>query len=184
MRIVIDKDVSEIQLLQESWEKSKPTYKVVATNESDEFVYAKGLKKVTEEVNAVYDVAWDSKFDDCKTKIVEVVGESENVIWSSDPKVQVCESVLVKEADEQQQGGDQNGGGDQGGGNNGGGDKNGDTSAKDAKTGQNKKGFFGKLKDAAGKLGDATKKALGGLAKGLNIIGVMTKQFSKDVLMK
>ena len=164
MRIVIDKDVSEIQLLQESWEKSKPTYKVVATNESDEFVYAKGLKKVTEAVNAVYDVAWDSKFDDCKTKIVEVVGESENVIWSSDPKVQVCESVYVKEAD--------------------GGDKNGDTSAKDAKTGQNKKGFFGKLKDAAGKLGAATKKALGGLAKGLNIVGAMTKQFSKDALKK
>ena len=185
MRIVIDKDVSEIQLLQESWEKSKPTYKVVATNESDEFVYAKGLKKVTEAVNAVYDVAWDDKFNDCKTKIVEVVGESENVIWSSDPKVQVCESVLVKEADEggNQNGGD-NGGGDQGGGNNGGGDKNGDTSAKDAKTGQNKKGFFGKLKDAAKSVGDATKKALGGLAKGLNIIGAMTKQFSKDALTK
>ena len=169
MRIVIDKDMSEIQLLQESWEKSKPTYKVVAVNESDEFVYARGLKKVTEAVNAVYDVAWDDKFNDCNTKIVEVVGESESVIWSSDPKVQVCESVLVKEADE--------------GGNNGG-DKNGDTSAKDAKTGQNKKGFFGKLKDAAKSMGDATKKALGGLAKGLNIIGAMTKQFSKDALTK
>lgn len=91
--------MSEIQLIQESWEKSKPTYKVVAVNESDEFVYARGLKKVTEAVNAVYDVAWDDKFNDCNTKIVEVVGESESVIWSSDPKVQVCESVLVKEVE-------------------------------------------------------------------------------------
>ena len=163
MRLVIDKDVSEVQLLQESWEKSKPTYKVVAVNEKDNFVYAKGLKSIHEAVDAVYDVAWDGNYDDCHKQIVEVIGESEKVIFSTNEKVQVCESVLFTEADDK---------------------KAGDTANKDAKTGQNQKGFFGKLKDAAGKVAAGAKKALQGLAKGLNIVGAMTKQFSKDALKK
>lgn len=162
MRLVIDKDISEVKLLQESWEKSKPTYKVVAVNESDTFVYAKGLKNINEAVNATYDVAWDPEYNDCHKEIVEVVGESEKVIFSTNDKVQVCESVLVSEAD----------------------DKNGDTAAKDAKTGQNKPGLMDKIKGAAKAVGDAAGKALKGLAKGMNIIGAMTKQFSKDALKK
>lgn len=114
MRLVIDKDVSEVQLLQESWEKSKPTYKVVAVNEKDNFVYAKGLKSIHEAVDAVYDVAWDGNYDDCHKQIVEVIGESEKVIFSTNEKVQVCESVLFTEADDK---------------------KAGDTANKDAKTG-------------------------------------------------
>lgn len=46
MRIVIDKDVSEIQQLNESWKKDRPTYKVLAVNKYDKFVYAKGLKTI------------------------------------------------------------------------------------------------------------------------------------------
>ena len=164
MIIEIDKDIPEIQLLQESWEKSKPSYKVVAVNETDRFVYAKGLKSINEAVNAVYDVAWDTDYDDCRKEIVEIVGESESIIWSSDPKVQVCESVVFSEA-----------------GNN---KKAGNTQNKDAKTGQNKPGLWDKVKGAAKAVGNAAGKALQGLAKGLNIVGAMTKQFSKDALKK
>lgn len=32
MRIVIDKDISEVKLLQEAYEKKMPTYKVMAVN--------------------------------------------------------------------------------------------------------------------------------------------------------
>ena len=164
MRIEIDKDISEIQLLQESWEKSKPTYKVVAVNETDRFVYAKGLKSINEAVDAVYEAAWDGAFDDCHKEIVEIVGESEKTIFSSDDKVQVCESVLFSEAGNQK--------------------KAGNAAKKDAKTGQNQPGMWDKIKGAAGKLADGAKKALSGLAKGLDIVGAMTKQFSKDMLKK
>lgn len=163
MRIVIDKDVSEIQLLQESYEKSKPSYKVLAVENGEKFVYGTKIRNINEAVDAVYDIAWDENFNDCQSEIVEVFGESEHVIWSSDPKVQVCESVLFVEAGD---------------------NKDGSTANKDAKTGQNQKGFFGKLKDAAGKAAAGAKKALQGLAKGLNIVGAMTKQFSKDALKK
>ena len=100
MRLVIDKDISEVKLLQESWEKSKPTYKVVAVNEADRFVYAKGLKSINEAVDAVYESAWDGAFDDCHKEIVEIVGESEKTIFSTNDKVQVCESVLFPEAED------------------------------------------------------------------------------------
>jgi hypothetical protein len=170
MRLVIDKDISEVQLLQESWEKSKPTYKVLAINEKDNFAYAKGLKSINEAVNAVYDVSWDTNYDDCRKEIVEIVGESESIIWSSDPKVQVCESIVFSEA-----------GNNKNAGNN---KKAGNTQNKDAKTGQNKGGLWDKVKGAAKAVGDAASKALQGLAKGLNIVGAMTKQFSKDALTK
>lgn len=56
MRLTLDKDIAEIQLLQESWEKSKPTYKVLAVNNEDKFVYAKELKTINEAVNSVYEI--------------------------------------------------------------------------------------------------------------------------------
>ena len=171
MRLVIDKDISEVKLLQESWEKSKPTYKVVAVNEADRFVYAKGLKSINEAVDAVYEAAWDGAFDDCHKEIVEIVGESEKTIFSSDDKVQVCESVIFSEAAAPKKGGNAQKGG-------------GKNAAKDDKTGQNKPGLWDKIKGAAGKLADGAKKALDGLKKGLNIVGAMTKQFSKDMLKK
>ena len=43
MRLVIDKDISEIQVLNESWKRSKPTYKVLAVENGEKFVYGKGL---------------------------------------------------------------------------------------------------------------------------------------------
>jgi hypothetical protein len=46
MRIVIDKDVSEIQKINESWKKDRPTFKVLAVNKYDKFVYAKNLKTI------------------------------------------------------------------------------------------------------------------------------------------
>ena len=142
MRIVIDKDISEIQLLQEAYEKGKPSYKVLAVENGETFVYGTKLRNIKEAVNAIYDIAWDENFNDCQSEIVEVFGESEHVIWSSDPKVQVCESVLVSEAEDGE-----------------------------------KKGLWDKIKGGA-------KKALDGLKKGLNIVGAMTKQFSKDMLNK
>lgn len=44
--------------------------------------------------------------------------------------------------------------------------------------------MWDKIKGAAGKLADGAKKALDGLKKGLNIVGAMAKQFSKDMLKK
>lgn len=44
MRIELDKDISEIKLLQESWEKSRPTYKVLAIENGEKFVYGKDLR--------------------------------------------------------------------------------------------------------------------------------------------
>ena len=93
MRIVIDKDVSEVKLLQESFEKSRPTYKVRAVNKDDKFVYAKGLKNINEACGAVYDVVFDPAFDDCEQEIVEVCEGKERILWSSDDKVLVQESV-------------------------------------------------------------------------------------------
>ena len=43
MRIVIDKDVSEIQLLNEAYLKTKPKYKVIAVENGEKFVYGKEL---------------------------------------------------------------------------------------------------------------------------------------------
>jgi hypothetical protein len=100
MRIVIDKDVSEVQLLQEAYEKSRPTYKVRAVNNDDKFIYAKDLKRINEACEVVYDIAFDSAFDDCESEIVELSNGKERVIWSSDAKVVVSESVLAGEEGE------------------------------------------------------------------------------------
>ena len=94
MRIVIDKDIPEIQLLQESWEKSKPTYKVVAVNECDRFVYAKDLKKIDEATDSALDMAWDKTFEDCSAQIVETKNGKDATIWSSDGKIVVSEGVF------------------------------------------------------------------------------------------
>lgn len=88
------------------------------------------MKRINEACDAVYELAFDSNFDDCEYEIVGIIGESESVIWSSD------ENSLVVEANKPAQ---------KGGGKN---------AAKDAKTGQNKPGFWDKVKGAAGKLAD------------------------------
>lgn len=59
MKIVIDKDVSEVKLLQEAYEKKMPTYKVMAVNKDDKFVYAKDLRRINEACDAACDVAFD-----------------------------------------------------------------------------------------------------------------------------
>lgn len=193
MRIVIDKDYPEIQKINESFqlEKLLPTYKVRAVEaDGEKFVYAKGLKKINEATDAVYDLAFDPTFDGCHYEIVEVERSgNERLLFSSDSKAIVTESVLM-EADNAGNGGG-NAGGNNGGGNNGGNTAPnkeqkaaGDTSAKDAKTGQNKKGLWDKVKGAAKSVGGAIGTALKGLANGLDIVGAMTKQFSKDMLKK
>ena len=98
MRIIIDKDIPEVKLLQEAYEKSLPTYKVRAVNKNDKFIYAKDLKRINEACDAVYDVVFDPAFDDCEQEIVEVCEGKERIIWSSDDKVLVQESVW-QEAD-------------------------------------------------------------------------------------
>lgn len=84
MRLVIDKDISEIQLLQEAYEKNKPSYMVMAVENGEKFVYGKKLT-INEVRNAVYDLAFDPMFGDVN---VEIVNESSNgnqeLIWSSD----------------------------------------------------------------------------------------------------
>ena len=97
MRIEIDKDISEIQLLQESWEKSKPSYKVVAVNETDRFVYAKDLKTIKEATDAVYAAYNDNAFSDCNIEIVGSAMGEEGTIWSSDDKALVSESTRFDE---------------------------------------------------------------------------------------
>lgn len=134
MRIVIDKDFNQRTLLQESYEKTKPTYKVCATNSEDRFVYATNLKNINEAVDATYDLAFDPIFDDCKYEICECLNGKEREVWTSDG------GILIKESDEEG-------------------------------------GFWSKL-------GNAAKKALDGLKKGINVVGAMTKQFSKDMLKK
>ena len=101
MRIVIDKDVSEIKLLQESFEKSRPTYKVRAVNKDDKFIYAKDLKRIDEATTAVFDVAFDPAFSDCHSEIIEVSEGVERTIWSSDEKTMVVESAFVSEEGEE-----------------------------------------------------------------------------------
>ena len=82
MRIVIDKDVSEIQQLNESWKKDRPTYKVLAVNEDDKFVYAKGLKTINEAVKSVYDIKMQPIFDDCQPEIYEITSKGQELLWS------------------------------------------------------------------------------------------------------
>ena len=97
MRIVIDKDFSEVKLLQEAYEKKMPTYKVKAVNQYDRFVYATDLKTINEAGNAVFDIGFDPVFDDCVAEIVESFEGKERVIWSSNSKTVVSESVVMNE---------------------------------------------------------------------------------------
>lgn len=97
MRIELDKDISEIKLLQESWEKSKPSFKVVAVNECDRFVYAKDLKTINEATDAVYAAYNDNTFSDCSIEIVGSAMGEEGTIWSSDDKALVSESTRFDE---------------------------------------------------------------------------------------
>lgn len=94
MRIELDKDISEIKLLQESWEKSKPSFKVVAVNECDSFVYAKNLKKIDEATDSALDMAWDKTFEDCSAQIVVTKNGKDATIWSSDGKIVVSEGAF------------------------------------------------------------------------------------------
>lgn len=99
MRIVIDKDCSEIQVLNESYmgEKMLPKYKVMAVEaDGEKFVYAKGLK-FDEATETVYDLAWDDNFQGCQAEIVESTADGDNIIWSSDEKTMVVESSVMNE---------------------------------------------------------------------------------------
>ena len=87
MRIVIDKDVSEIQMLNESWKKDRPTYKVRAVNADDKFVYAKGLKTLNEAANVMRDMLHDKMFSDCHPEISEVRKSGEKILWSAKSNV-------------------------------------------------------------------------------------------------
>ena len=127
MRIVIDKDFNQRKLLQESYEKTKPTYKVCATNSDDRFIYATNLKNINEAVDATYDLVFDPIFDDCKYEICECSNGKEREVWTSDG------GILIKESDEEG-------------------------------------GFWSKF-------GNAFKKTI-------DVVGAMTKQFSKDMLKK
>lgn len=164
MRLVIDKDISEIKLLHESWEKSRPTYKVLAIENGEKFVYGKQLR-FNEAINAVHDVAWDVNFNDCQSEIVEVLGESEHVIWSSDPKVQVCESMMVSEAAQKKAPSKKVP------------PKKNNAKNASARTKVAKPGLWDKIKGAAGK-------ALEKLKGAWNITKQLTGQFSKDMLNK
>ena len=89
MRIIIDKDISEIHLLNESYRKTMPTYKVVALENGEKFVYGKELA-FTEATATVCDLAFDPSFGkDCEAEIMAVVGESETPIWSSSQDLMV-----------------------------------------------------------------------------------------------
>lgn len=136
MRIVIDKDVSEIQQMNESWKKDRPTYKVLAVNESDKFVCAKGLKTVNEAVNSVYDIKMQSIFDDCHPEVYEVTSKGQELLWSGRPEI-------VSEAGENNK-------------------KNATASDKEKVMSKNKAGWFGKFVDwTKGLGGDIARRIMG-----------------------
>ena len=155
MIITIDKDSNERKILQESYEAKLPTYSVKAVNDNEKFIYAKGLKSINEAIDATYDLAFDKAFDDCKYEIYASINGESNVIWSSEKGVLISESTVLAEANGKNKG--------EGKGKSG--------------AGEGDKGFFAKL-------GDKAKSILGGLKKGIDIVGAMTKQFSKDMLTK
>lgn len=84
MRLIIDKDISEIQLLQEAYEKSKPSYMVMAVENGEKFVYGKKLT-FNEARETLYDLGFDPLFgNEVDAEIVEVVSESSSrTIWAS-----------------------------------------------------------------------------------------------------
>ena len=97
MRLVIDKDISEIQLLQEAYEKSRPSYTVMAVENGEKFVYGKKLT-FNEARETICDLAFDPLFgNDVDAEIVEVVSESSpRTIWASDQKTIVKESAMFE----------------------------------------------------------------------------------------
>ena len=99
MRIVIDKDVSEIQLMQEAYEKRLPTYKVLAVEaDGEKFVYGKELMKENV-VDAVKSLIGDCNFKGCQVEVVECSrdGKSTKTVWASDEKTLVTESKVFTE---------------------------------------------------------------------------------------
>lgn len=97
MRIVIDKDVSEIQKINESWKKDRPTFKVLAVNKYDKFVYAKDLKRINEAARAMSDMLHEEAFYDCQPEVYEVRQAGERMIWSSQQTVNESSTELVEE---------------------------------------------------------------------------------------
>lgn len=97
MRLVIDKDISEIQLLQEAYERSRPSYTVMAVENGEKFVYGKKLT-FNEARETLYDLAFDPLFgNEVDAEIVEVVSESSpRTIWASDQKTIVKESAMFE----------------------------------------------------------------------------------------
>ena len=99
MRIVIDKDYQDIQLLNEAYEKKLPTYKVLAVeSDGEKFVYGKGLL-LNEVSNALESLAEDGAFKGCKAEVVECSfdGKSSKTVWASDEKTVVEESTIIGE---------------------------------------------------------------------------------------
>ena len=99
MRLVIDKDISEIQLLQEAYEKKLPTYKVLAVEaDGEKFVYGKGLL-VREVSTALGNLREDAMFKECNAEVVECShdGNPIKTVWASDNKVVVSESTVYGE---------------------------------------------------------------------------------------
>lgn len=93
MRIVIDKDISEVKLLQESWEKSKPTFNVIAIENDEKYVYGKKLT-FNEAIDTTYDLAFDPMFGDCNVEIIsETSNKEQQFIWSSDEKRMMSEAA-------------------------------------------------------------------------------------------
>ena len=90
MKIVIDKDISEIQLLQEAYEKNRPSYKVIAVENGETFVYGKQLT-FNEARNAVFDLAFDPQFN---AEVALVSEKGDETIWESSGKSIVTEGVL------------------------------------------------------------------------------------------
>lgn len=97
MRIVIDKDYQDVQLLNEAYKKGLPTYKVLAVEaDGEKFVYGKGLL-LKEVADSMKGLAYDTAFDGCQAEIVECTKAGEHVVWSSDEKSMVVESQIVNE---------------------------------------------------------------------------------------
>jgi len=97
MRLIIDKDYPEIQLLQEAYEKQRTSYKVLAVENGEKFVYGKKLT-FNEARETIYDLAFDPLFgNEVDAEIVEVVSESSSrTIWASDQKTIVKESAMFE----------------------------------------------------------------------------------------
>lgn len=96
MRLIIDKDYPEIQLLQEAYEKQRTSYKVLAVENGEKFVYGKGLT-FNEAKDTLFSLAVDENFNVSEAEICECTPVCEKTIWSSDSKTVVSESTLARE---------------------------------------------------------------------------------------